>query len=151
MWKQSWGGARFGWCSNMATELPKPKYRNRCMPGPASGGGQRIYDSVKEANYAADLELRRRFGDIADWKPRIRIPLGGPGSQRLVALDGARQACYVADFLVIRNDGSPEVHEVKGFDNGKDPVTRVWKLKVGLVACMWPDVRTVTVWQHPLE
>ncbi len=41
----------------------------------------------------------------------------------LLAFDGKRPAFLIADFLVTRNAGRREIHEVKGYVNGKDPVT----------------------------
>lgn len=129
----------------MATELQTPKYRNRRAPGPAPGGGQRIYDSVKEARYATELELRRKAGDILDWQAQVRIPLEGPDGAPLLAFESNRPVIYIADFVVTLGDGRREIHEVKGYSSRKDPVTRLWRLKLGLVIAMWPDTAVVIV------
>lgn len=63
----------------------------------------------------------------------------------MVPFLGKRDVVHVADFLVTRNDGTRELHEVKVYIDGKDPVTRLWRLKLGLVLAMWPDVRVVIV------
>ena len=79
-----------------AKETPKPrKYRN--TPTVYRG---REYDSAREAQYAAELDLRVKAGEIVGWVPQFPIPLEG--------------GTYVADFLVILPDFSAELHEVKG-------------------------------------
>jgi hypothetical protein len=49
------------------------------------------------------------------------------------------------DFLVALCNARREFHEVIGYVNPKDPVTRLWMLKLGIVPAMWPNVELVIV------
>lgn len=63
----------------------------------------RGYRSALEAEYAGQLELRKRAGDVTDYGYE-RITLRLPGGVR-----------YTPDFDVLRADGAVELHEVKGW------------------------------------
>jgi len=79
----------------LSEPAPKPrKYRN--TPTVYRG---REYDSAREAQYAAELDLRVKAGEIVGWVPQFPVPLEG--------------GTYVADFLVIGLDFKAELHEVK--------------------------------------
>lgn len=62
------------------------------------------YDSKLEAEYAGILDGYKRNGLIREYRrPAPTLPiLGG-------------QSRYTADFFVVANDGTIELHEVKGF------------------------------------
>jgi hypothetical protein len=70
------------------------------------------YASKREAQYAAELEMRKRAtnGDVLSWLEQVPIKL--PGCK------------YVVDFLVFKRDGSWELVEVKGAE------TDTWRAKV---------------------
>jgi Protein of unknown function (DUF1064) len=119
------------------------KYHRERSIGPAPDG-RRLYDSKREALHAQELDLRKRAGDIRDWQAQVHIRLEIDGRPVRPFL-GKRDAVYIADFLVELNDGRHEIHEVKGYVNSKDPVTRLWMLKLGIVRAMWPDVELVIV------
>lgn len=72
------------------------------------------YHSNKEADYAAELDMRIRGKDIKSWKRQIPI--------RLCAY-GKPICTYYIDFIIKHNDNSEEYVEVKGFK------TEVWRLK----------------------
>jgi hypothetical protein len=73
-----------------------------------------LYASKKEAGYAAELNLRLKAGDIADWERQFEISLDGPGGH----------ICnHYVDFKIYHKDGSVELVEIKGF------ATEVWRLK----------------------
>lgn len=57
-----------------------------------------------ESDYAALLELRKRSGGDIEWYAFEAITLK--------LAEGLR---YTPDFLVMRADGTLEIHEVKGF------------------------------------
>ena len=63
----------------------------------------RTYDSKKEAEYAASLDMLRRAGHISYWLPQVRIALPGGVS-------------YVADFFIMHADGTVQWIDVKGRD-----------------------------------
>lgn len=77
-----------------------------------------VYDSIKEANYAAELHLRVLAKDILCWERQITIPID---------VNGMPVCNVVVDFLITHNDGSMELVEVKGFE------TPVFKLKLKLL------------------
>lgn len=72
------------------------------------------YHSKKEAFYAAELEIRKKAGDISDWERQVKISLD---------VNGYHIANYYVDFRVTYPDGIIEYVEVKGFE------TPEWKLK----------------------
>ncbi|WP_291728695.1 DUF1064 domain-containing protein [Bernardetia sp.] len=73
-----------------------------------------LYDSRKEAFYAAKLDLRIKAGEIQSWERQYPIELEAYG---------AKSCTYRIDFKVILSDGSIEYHEVKGKE------TALWKVK----------------------
>lgn len=80
---------------------PAPKAEKR----PAATSGPR-FKSKAEERYAAELEVRKRSGDIRDWKyEAVTLVIGD---------DGARKARYTPDFLVEHMVGYLECVEVKG-------------------------------------
>lgn len=72
------------------------KYHNRRMEY-----GGRIFDSQREANRAADLELMVRAGEIA--KVLYQVPFELPGG-----------VMYKADFVRLNMDGTWSVEDAKG-------------------------------------
>jgi hypothetical protein len=61
-----------------------------------------------ESLYAAHLEAQRVAGRLSGWW------------YELLTIRMADNTHYRPDFLVMRDDGSLELHEVKGRKNGKD-------------------------------
>jgi hypothetical protein len=59
--------------------------------------------NVLETDYAAHLEVRKWAGEIEWW------------GYECIKLRLADNTFYTPDFLVLCNDGTLEVHEVKGF------------------------------------
>jgi hypothetical protein len=76
--------------------------------------GGRKYDSKMEGTYAANLEYRRRAGEIVEINPQFRID---------IKINGKHWRYYKVDFRVVRADGFVEYHEVKGY------ATEEWKMK----------------------
>ncbi len=74
----------------------------------------RSYDSILEANYAMELDWRKKSGEIKEITPQYKIDL---------CAYGTHIANYFVDFKVVLSDGKVEYHEVKGFE------TAVWRLK----------------------
>lgn len=73
-----------------------------------------LYDSRKEAFYAAELDIRIKAGEVKSWERQYPIELES---------NGQKVGTYYIDFKVILADGSIEYHEVKGKG------TPLWKLK----------------------
>jgi hypothetical protein len=107
--------------------------RSKTAPGPARSFNNiptdylgHHYDSKREAAYAAELELRRRAGDIRSWEPHVSIPLD---------VEGTRVCVYIADFRIWSKSNDVELVDVKG-----GPVTAVFKLKMKLLAALYPEI-----------
>jgi len=72
------------------------------------------YHSKLEAAYAAELDLRKKAGDIKDWERQVCLQL---------KINGENIAKYYIDFVILHNDGSKEYVETKGFE------TETWRIK----------------------
>lgn len=79
------------------------------------------YHSKKEAGYAAELNLRKKAGDIKDWERQVPLSLD---------VNGFHICNYYIDFIVHHNDGLLEYVEIKGFE------TDVWRLKFKLAEAL---------------
>ena len=90
----------------------------------------RIYHSKKEAEYAFELDIRKKAGEIKEWIPQYKINL---------KVNGYHIANYYVDFKVIMANGSEELHEVKGFS------TEVWRLKWKLTEALFGDEYNLVV------
>lgn len=88
------------------------------------------YHSKKEADYAAELNLRMRGKDIKGWERQVRIPM---------IVSGKKICDYVMDFEILHNNNTIEYIEVKGFE------TPVWKLKWKLLEALYPDYKKTIV------
>jgi hypothetical protein len=84
-----------------------------------------MYHNAREAQRAAELDLRQAAGDVLDWDPQVRQPL---------VVNGVKIGNYIADFSVTYSNGSEQLVDVKGA-----PPTQVFKLKAILVAALYPD------------
>ncbi len=88
------------------------------------------YHSSREADYAAELSMRLRAGDIKGWRRQVRMPL---------KVNGVLVATYALDFVIEHCDGPEEYVEVKGF------ATALWKLKWRLFEALYPDLKKTIV------
>ena len=106
--------------NNNATPKPKrKKYGNKIT----TCDGMR-FDSIKEANYYAELKLLHRTGEIKGFCRQPRFPLLG---------------CeYVADFIVWHNDSSVEVVDVKSVATAENTTYRV---KIKMFRELYPDIK----------
>ena len=66
----------------------------------------RTYDSKLEANFAEELEWRKKAGEIKEIIPQFKVDLRG--------LEGKKVCSYYVDFKVINSDDSITYFEVKG-------------------------------------
>lgn len=83
------------------------------------------YDSEKEAEFAKQLDLRLKAGDIKEWERQVKIEL---------RVNGYLICNYYMDFKVINNDGSIEWVEIKGFE------TEVFRLKKKLFEALLDEI-----------
>lgn len=72
----------------------------------------RKYDSKYEASVAAELDLRKRAGDIKDFETQYRVEIPVCRSNGSVAFI----VRHKVDFRVWNNDGSYELIEAKGVE-----------------------------------
>lgn len=89
-----------------------------------------LYDSVAEANYAAELDLCKKIGTICQVERQKRFSL---------YVAGNKICDYIADFHVKFADGHYEAHEIKGYS------TEVWKLKAKLFRVLYPEIKLVVI------
>ena len=88
------------------------------------------YDSQKEANYAAQLDWRKKAGEIAEIKKQHKLSID---------IDGVHICNYYVDFMVTYPDGRIEYHEVKGF------ATAEWMLKWKLAQVIYGKEKFVLI------
>lgn len=93
---------------------------------PHEYGGVR-YDSQLEANYAWELDVRVKAGDLLAWERQVPLPL---------LVNDVLIATYRIDFVEHLPDGTSVYTEVKGHE------TDVWKLKWKLFKALYPDLHT---------
>lgn len=101
------------------------------------------FDSRKEADYYYQLKLLKRAGEIRDFGLQPRYEL-----QPTFEKDGTthRSITYVADFVVVNNDGTTDVIDVKGFE------TQIFKIKQKLFEYKYPDKKLKVVkWKAAVE
>lgn len=75
------------------------------------------YDSKKEAQKAAELDLLLKSKQIKSWTRQERIALKGE--------NGTTVCHYKPDFTIFHNDGTIEILEIKS----KATMTSTWRLK----------------------
>ena len=91
------------------TKKKKPKYNN----SPKIYNGIK-YHSTGEADFAKQLDWRKKQGEIKKWEPQWPFPLES---------NGESLGNYLIDFKVEYSDGRIELIEYKGFE------TALWKFK----------------------
>jgi hypothetical protein len=80
------------------------------------------YDSQREAQYAAELDLLVRTKKIVSWERQFPVR---------IEIDGVPILTHKVDFRLTNLDGSYELHEVKGF------ATEDWKIRRTLLELVW--------------
>ena len=88
------------------------------------------FDSKKEAKYYLELKLRKKAGDIKDFKLQPEFVLLDPDQDHVTG----RGIKYRADFKIINNDDSVEIIDVKGYK------TSVYKIKKKLLLAAYPKI-----------
>ena len=99
------------------------KYRNRWT----EYNGQQ-YQSKKEAEYAARLDLMLLAKKIRGWQRQVRVAL---------TIESTLICYVIVDFLVTHLSGSTEYVEVKSAAT----MTPVWKLKWKLFEVLYPELK----------
>jgi len=87
------------------------------------------FDSTKEGNYYSQLVLRKRAGDITDFK--MQVPMA-------IEVNGIHIAKYILDFQVEYPNGDTEYIDIKALTKEKKWITTdVFKLKKKLVEAIY--------------
>ena len=105
------------------------QYRKEIVPQARARFARGVMNGT-EASYAAQLELRKRAGQIADYRFEA------------LTLKLAHDTRYTADFLVIKADGGIELHEVKGF------LREDANVKLKTAAALFPWFRFVVIYRR---
>lgn len=94
------------------------------------------FDSIKEAEYYCKLKILKKAGEIKDFGLQPRFEL-----QPAFEKNGVKYQpiTYVADFVIVNNDGTTDVVDVKGFE------TQVFKIKRKLFEYKYPDLNLKVV------
>lgn len=85
----------------------------------------RMYDSIREANHAEELDWRIKEGEVKEVIPQFKIDL---------RVNDRHIANYYLDFKVILPDNSVEFHEVKGM------ISPLWQMKWALLEALLPNI-----------
>lgn len=91
----------------------------------------RKYDSTGEADYSAELDLRKKAGEIS--KIEYQFPIN------LKSETGEHITTYKIDFKVTFKTGKIEYHEFKGKE------TALWRVKWKLAKSQFPDYKFVLI------
>lgn len=89
------------------------------------------FDSKMEAKYYNTLKLLQEAGEIRDFglQPKYELqPAFEKGGKKY------RPITYIADFVIVNNDGTTEVVDVKGVE------TQVFKIKKKMFEYQYPDL-----------
>jgi hypothetical protein len=84
----------------------------------------RLYASKLECHTAQTLDLLVRGGEVRSWAPQKRFPL---------VVKDVKVGVYIADFVVVKKDGSLAIWESKGKE------TPEFKIKWKLVEALYPQ------------
>ena len=89
------------------------------------------FDSKKEAEHYCMLKILKQAGEIKDFglQPRYELqPSFEKNGEKYRAIT------YIADFVIVNNDGTTEVVDIKGVE------TQVFKIKKKMFEYMYPDL-----------
>ena len=92
--------------------------------------GGRNYHSKKEAQYAFELDMRIKMGEVKGYVNQYKIDL---------RVNGVHICNYFIDFRVELMDGTFEYTEIKGFE------TDLWALKWKLTQAIYPEYKLVLI------
>lgn len=83
-----------------------------------------LYHSIKEANYARELDARIKAGELKEFRRQVPVEL---------RVNGMKICTYTIDFVEIDHRDNEMWTEVKGFE------TPEWKLKWKLFEAIFPE------------
>ncbi len=77
----------------------------------------RVYHSIKEANYAATLDMLKKATNpnerVKEWSPQYSVDIYIDGVTLTTKPTHTKLFRIIPDFLVTYEDGHEEIHEVK--------------------------------------
>lgn len=79
---------------------------------------------MKEANYAAELDMRVKAGELKEWRRQEAVEL---------RVNDMKICVYTIDFVEVDKNGGEVWTEVKGFE------TPEWRLKWRLFEALYPE------------
>ena len=88
------------------------------------------YQSLLEANYARDLDFRKKAKEIREIIPQFKISID---------INNQHITNYFMDFKVTLTDGTIEMHEVKGME------TDLWRIKWRLAIALHPEWKFILI------
>ena len=100
-----------------------PKYSNKF-----TRYGGRSYHSKLEADYAAQLDLMLKAGEILSWEPQPTYHL---------RVNGQLICKILPDFHVVTKHGQEEIHETKSWATR----TKDWHIKWKLLQALYPEFK----------
>lgn len=88
------------------------------------------FDSKKECKRYAELKLLVKAGEIQSFIHQVPF---------IYEIEGKKMFKYIADYVIINNDGSKRVEDVKGFDKKtkKYRTTPLFNLKKKLIEAQY--------------
>lgn len=105
-------------------------YSNRKYGNVSQTYGNHTYHSRREANYAAELDMRVKAKDLKSWRRQVPIEL---------RVNDKKICTYTIDFVEVDNKGNETYTEVKGFE------TPEWRLKWKLFEALHPELKKQVV------
>ncbi len=97
-------------------------WNNKYKAKRANYGGN-LYHSAKEANYALELDIRIKAGEIKSWRRQVPVKL---------EMNGKKICTYIVDFVAEYPNGHEQWIEIKGYPNP------VGELKVKMFKAQYP-------------
>ena len=99
--------------------------------------GNQTYQSKLEADYAQQLDIMMKAGEIQDWNGQVRYRL---------EVEGKKICDIIPDFWVKTKHGAEEIHETKSWATQ----TPVWRVKWKLMQALYPEYKYVVVQRKDL-
>lgn len=90
-----------------------------------------VFDSKREADYYCKLKLLKKSGEIKEFGLQPKYELQPKFSK---AGKTYRAISYIADFIIVNNDGTTEIVDIKGLE------TQVFKIKKKMFEYKYPDL-----------
>ena len=85
----------------------------------------KVYDSAAERDHAANLEVRKKCGEITAYREQVPFRL---------LVNGKTIGFHYVDFLIYHDDKGEWVEEVKGHE------TELWKWKRAHFEAQYPEI-----------